>query len=217
MDTDHTLREASLPTDRYMAIEGAGGLVAAIADAHSLEAAGARVLAPLGDGRLASEAAPWDGPVCLDGNLTDALLHGIAVSPLFARARLHVAPASPGKAARLRALLGHPSAVLHVNREEAGIICDGHFPDAAGAALGLTARGAARAVVTDGAGPAADATGDEVVTALPPRVPVVRITGAGDTFMAAHITATVRGADRKTALQAALDAAAAYISRKSPA
>ncbi len=43
-----------LPTDRYMAIEGANGLIAAVADAHSLEAAGPRILTPLGDGRLGS-------------------------------------------------------------------------------------------------------------------------------------------------------------------
>jgi len=35
-----------LPTDRYMAIEGENGLIAAIADAHSLEQAGERILAP---------------------------------------------------------------------------------------------------------------------------------------------------------------------------
>lgn len=220
VDTDYTLREDGLPTDRYLAIEGAGSLVSAIADARSLEAAGARILIPLEDGRLASEAAPWDGPVCLDGNLTEALLHEIATSPLFARARLHVAPASPGKAGRILALLGHPSAVLHVNREEAGIICDTQFGSAADAALGLVARGAARAVVTDGAGAVADALGLDVITALPPQLPAAqirRITGAGDTFMAAHITATNQGADRDAALATALGAAAAYISKENPA
>jgi pseudouridine kinase len=41
---------------------------------------------------------------------------------------------------------------------------------------------------------------------------VTRVTGAGDTFMAAHIVAEARGADRKTALAAALQAAANYVS-----
>ena len=45
--TDWMQRLPEWPTDIYMAIEDAGGLIAAIADAHSLEAAGERVLAPL--------------------------------------------------------------------------------------------------------------------------------------------------------------------------
>ena len=90
---DHVYRSDDLPTDVYMAIEGGNGLIAAIADAHSLEAAGARILAPLSDGRLGSEQAPWSGPVALDGNLTTDLLRDIAASPLFAKADLRVAPA----------------------------------------------------------------------------------------------------------------------------
>ncbi|MFK7754426.1 MAG: PfkB family carbohydrate kinase, partial [Sedimentitalea sp.] len=39
LQTDHLYRSQDLPTDRYMAVEGANGLIAAIADAHSLEAA----------------------------------------------------------------------------------------------------------------------------------------------------------------------------------
>ncbi|HCI06511.1 MAG TPA: kinase, partial [Sulfitobacter sp.] len=46
----------------------------------------------------------------------------------------------------------------------------------------------------------------------PPQVLVTRITGAGDTFMAAHIAAEARGADRKTALNDALKSAATYVS-----
>ena len=118
--TDYLYRSDDLPTDRYMAVEGANGLIAAIADAHSLEAAGDKILRPLADGRLGTADAPWAGPVALDGNLTEALLSEIAASPLFAAADLRVAPASPGKAERLLPLLGHPRATLYVNLEEAG-------------------------------------------------------------------------------------------------
>ncbi|NNK79515.1 MAG: kinase, partial [Litoreibacter sp.] len=45
--TTHAYLSDDLPTDQYMAVEGANGLVAAIADAHSLEAAGQKVIAPL--------------------------------------------------------------------------------------------------------------------------------------------------------------------------
>lgn len=214
--TDHVYRSDDLPTDRYLAVEGANGLIAAVADAHSLERAGARILAPLGDGRLGSPAAPWAGPVALDGNLTPDLLHEIAGSPLFARADLRVAPASPGKAERLLALLTHPRATLYVNREEANLLARADFATAAEAARGLIARGARRVLVTDGGQSAAEATGDSVIAMTPPKVLVARVTGAGDTFMAAHIVAEARGADRETALDRALRAAATYVSGEQP-
>jgi pseudouridine kinase len=209
--TDFAYRSLDLPTDRYMAIEGPGGLFAAIADAHSLEAAGDRILAPLADGRLGSEAAPWDGPVALDGNLTPELLSQIARSPLFARSDLRVAPASPGKAERLLALLGHPRATLYVNLEEAGLLCQDRFDDAAQAAEALIGRGARRAIVTDGGRSLADADSRGVVELAPRTVTVVRVTGAGDTLMAAHVAAEQRGAGRDVALATAAEAAARYV------
>ena len=210
--TDHVYRPDDLPTDRYMAIEGANGLIAAVADAHSLEAAGARVLDALADGRLGSAAAPWAGPVALDGNLTAALLAEIAASPLFAAADLRVAPASPGKADRLAPLLTHPRATLYVNLEEACILCATPLPDAAAAAEALLGRGARRVLVTDGGRPCAAGLAGAVLTAAPPSVPVARVTGAGDTFMAAHIMAERAGASPPDALAAAAAAAAAYVS-----
>ncbi len=213
MAVAHVYRSDDLPTDRYMAVEGANGLIAAIADAHSLEMAGDKILRPLADGRLGSAAAPWAGPIALDGNLTEALLAEIAASPLFAAADLRIAPASPGKAERLRPLLGHPGATLYVNLEEAGLLCACAFPGAAAAAEGLIARGARRVLVTDGGRPCAEGTaGAGVISETPPEVLVTRVTGAGDTFMAAHIVAERRGADRTAALSAALQAAATYIS-----
>lgn len=210
--TDHVYRSADLPTDRYMAVEGANGLIAAVADAHSLEAAGARILAPLEDGRLGSAAAPWAGPVALDGNLTVTLLAEIAESPLFAAADLRIAPASPGKAERLRPLIGHPRAVLYVNLEEAGILCQTRFTEAAAAAQELLARGAARVLVTDGGRPCAEGSARGITVKAPPPVMVTRVTGAGDTFMAAHVVAELRGAGPEEALDAALAAAADHIS-----
>lgn len=218
VETAYAYRSDDLPTDRYMAIEGANGLIAAIADAHSLEAAGDKILRPLGDGALGSAAAPWAGPIALDGNLTAQLLAEIAASPLFAAADLRIAPASPGKAERLVPMLGHRGAVLYVNLEEAALIAKAEFADAAAAAAGLLARGAARVLVTDGGHLCAEGTaGAGVITGTPPKVLVTRVTGAGDTFMAAHIVAERRGLDRAGALQAAIKAAATYVSGEVPA
>jgi len=216
LDVGHVYRSEDLPTDSYMAIEGAGGLVAAIADAHSLEEAGDKILRPLADGRIGSADAPWAGPVALDGNLTETLLAEIARSPLFAAADLRVAPASPGKAERLLPFLGAGHATLYLNLEEASILAQEQFRSAPEAAEGLLARGAARLLVTDGGRTAAEAGPGGVITATPPEVLVTRVTGAGDTFLAAHIAAERAGADRDTALARGLQAAAAHVSGDLP-
>lgn len=214
--TRYLYRPADLPTDAYMAIEAAGGLVAAVADAHSLEQAGADILVPLADGRLGTADAPWSGPVAVDGNLTEDLLAEIAHSPLFARADLRLAPASPGKALRLRALLGHPSATFYVNLEEAGLLCGTTFPNAGAGAAGLCHAGARRAIVTDGGRAVAMAQGDSCTVLIPPPVRVARVTGAGDTFMAAHIASETQGPDPDVALERAMAAAANYVSGTDP-
>ncbi|MCR9126497.1 MAG: PfkB family carbohydrate kinase [Rhodobacteraceae bacterium] len=212
MDTDHVYRSPDLPTDRYMAIEAANGLIAAIADAHSLEAAGARILAPLMDGALGSPASPHAGLIALDGNLTADLLADIAGSPAFARADLRIAPASPGKAERLAPFVRHGRGTLYVNLEEAGLLCHAQFVSSAQAAAALLAQGARRVLVTDGARSATEAMQNELITQTPPEVLETRVTGAGDTFMAAHIAAEAAGADRTLALTLALQAAATYVS-----
>ncbi|MFP4406848.1 PfkB family carbohydrate kinase [Rhodosalinus sp.] len=217
LDVAHLYRSRDLPTDRYMAIEGAGGLVAAIADAHSLEAAGARILRPLTEGPLGTAEAPWAGPVALDGNLTLALLEEIATHPAFAAADLRVAPASPGKAERLLPFLRHARATLYVNRGEAELLAGRPLATAAEAARALLDRGALRAVVTDAARPACAGSAAGLVTATPPEVLVARVTGAGDAFMAAHVAAELGGADPETALGRALAAAAAHVAGEVPA
>jgi len=213
ISTQFLYRSDDLPTDRYMAIEGANGLIAAIADAHSLEAAGDKILRVLANGVLGSADAPFAGLIALDGNLTEALLSQIANSPLFVAADLRVAPASPGKAERLLPLLAHPHATLYVNLEEASLLCKDHFNTATDAASALLARGAARVLVTDGGNSSAEGqAGKGVISDTPPQVMVARVTGAGDTFMAAHIVADRSNAPREQALARAIRAAADYVS-----
>ena len=207
--TDLIYRSHDLPTDQYMAVEGANGVIAAIADAHSLETAGDKILRPFSDGSLPN---PYEGTVVLDGNLTVDLLSEMARSPGFGAADLRVVPASPGKALRLKPFLDAKRGTLYVNLEEAGLLCETAFDGSAEAAAGLLARGCQRAVVTDGGGAASVADGNATRTLMPPQVQVMRLTGAGDTFMAAHIASERGGADPETALQAALNAAALYVS-----
>ena len=208
--TTHLIRDPDLPTDCYMAIEDNAGLIAAIADAHSLEAAGDRILVPL-DGPLSG----WRGAVVLDGNLTERLLARIAVDPRLAHADLRVVPASPGKAKRLAPLIAAGRGCFYLNRLEGEIIAGHPCPDAVTAAEAVVARGARRVIVTDGGERVADAlSGGPTLTATPPAVRIARITGAGDCFLAAHLVAEQRGEDREAALQAATQAAAAHVAGK---
>lgn len=206
LGTDLIYRSEDLPTDQYMAIEGTNGLIAAIADAHSLEAAGEKILRP-----LETLTEPYAGAVALDGNLTIDLLSQMARSPLLAKADLRVAPASPGKALRLSPFVQAGRGTLYVNLEEAGLLCQSRFESSVVAAATLLERGAVRAVVTDGGNPATVAAGGEIFTQTPPPVSVTRVTGAGDTFMAAHIAAELSGLAPDPALYEALNAAALYV------
>ena len=214
--TDAVYRSDDLPTDRYMAVEGANGLIAAIADAHSLEAAGAKILTPLSDGRIGTAASPYNGLIALDGNLTLTLLDEITRSPLLAESDLRVAPASPGKAARLQPFVRSGRGTLYVNLEEAGLLCQSQFDTSRAAAEALLRQGAARVLVTDGGEDATEGNGERLITQKPPQVLVTRVTGAGDTFMAAHIAAEAGGAAPETALDRALNAAATYVSGETP-
>ena len=72
--------------------------------------------------------------------------------------------------------------------------------------------GAALAVVTDGPREAAsvDAEGRYAIT--PPDVSAQTTTGAGDVFLAHHLTAIAEGAGHEDALARAVEAAARHIS-----
>lgn len=210
--TEFIHQDAGLRTDRYMAVEDRGAVVGAIADAHSLEAAGDAILAPLTDGRLGSAQAPYPGTIVLDGNLTTDLLAEIARHPAFAAADLRVVPASPGKAERLTPFLSHHRATLYLNLTEASLLAGREFSGSAEAAAALISGGAAAVCITDGARAATHAANGELCTALPQQVTVARITGAGDCFMAAHIVAERNRMTPEAALCQALRAAAHHVS-----
>ncbi|MBV1903872.1 MAG: bifunctional hydroxymethylpyrimidine kinase/phosphomethylpyrimidine kinase, partial [Marinosulfonomonas sp.] len=109
-------------------------------------------------------------------------------------------------------LIAHPKATLYVNLEEARQLCHRNCTDSAAAAQALIDQGAQRVLVTDGGATATLASPAAMISAQPPEVLVSRVTGAGDTFMAAHIAAEISGKKPEQALNAALQAAAAYVS-----
>ena len=187
-----------------MAVEGANGLIAAIADAHSLEAAGDKILRPLTDGRLGSADAPYPGPIALDGNLTADLLARDRRQPALRRRRPARRPGLARQGRTAAAASATPARARSTSTSKRPDCCAraGFRRVAAAAAGACWTRGAARVLVTDGGDPAAEASADGLITPTPPEVLVTRVTGAGDTFMAAHIAAEARGAARDAALTA---------------
>lgn len=94
--TDFVYRAPDLSTDRYIAIEDETGMIAAVADAHSLEQGADKLLAPLHDGRLGDADTPWTGMIILDGNFRTEQLAEMAHSPVLRQADIRLAPASSG-------------------------------------------------------------------------------------------------------------------------
>jgi len=135
---------------------------------------------------------------------------------MFDQADLRIAPASPGKAARLMAFLGHGKATLYLNLEEANTLCEGAHQTSDAAARALLERGLTRVIITSGANAACVASRTSLITQQPPQVPVSRITGAGDVFMASHMAAERQGHDSRAALASALHFTADYISSETP-
>ena len=215
LNTGFVFRPEDWPTDRYMAIEDAEGVVAAIADAHSLEAAGDLILKPLKDGRIGSLVKPFEGIMVLDGNLSADVLGEISISPYFAACDLRLCSASPGKGKRLKPFFGLENATFYCNLQEAEILCETEFDTAEAAVAGLLNKGAKRAIVTHGALTVCDGgASKKPVRHEPPKIKAQRVTGAGDTFMAAHIAAEMRKFPIEKALEQAVEAAAEFVKGK---
>jgi sugar/nucleoside kinase (ribokinase family) len=79
-----------------------------------------------------------------------------------------------------------------VNLEEAGLLCQRDFASSP-RRPGPSRAGRARVLVTDGGPLGLLRRPSGVLTQVPPEVLVTRVTGAGDTFMAAHIVAEREG------------------------
>lgn len=194
---------ATLPTGRYMAIEAEGALIAAVADTAALEAAGAELVAQVA--RLVAEG--FTGQIVADSGILPDDLRVLAET---CGGQLALVAASPAKAPRLKGCVGH-GARVYLNRGEAEALLAQPLPTAHAAALALCAAGFSRAIVTDGPRPVCDADAQATLSADPPEVTPNRATGAGDVFLAAHITAERAGLARAEALDIALAASAAHI------
>ena len=208
---DYACRCSDIGTDNYMAIEGANGMAAAVADVRCLDAVGADILQVLIDGTIASSKRPWRRLMLVDGNLTPDLLANIATEPIFLQADLRVVSASNSKVERLACFLGREHVSLYLNKTEANILLGSNNLTTAEAASALTKTGLRASMVSDGANALAYCSAAGLYTQTPPKVDERLCTGAGDVLVAAHVAAELKGSEPQSALAHATEAAARHV------
>ena len=210
-DMQYVFLSSKYATDRYIAIEDKNGLFAAVADVRCLELECCETIKPLTDGRLAS----LKSVIIIDGNLPSKQLFDIAKSSVLSNCALKLVPASAEKVERLKVFCQRPSTVLYCNLNEAECLTGQKYENSLTASRGLLDIGFSRVVVTNGPKFACEAEYNmQPIIQTPSEVKIIRVTGAGDVFMASHINAELSGCSREEALAAAIKAAGNYVSAK---
>ena len=197
-------------TDRYIAIEDrAGDLLAAIADIGLLERH-ADLIAQYAVAGIQSAVTLF-----LEANLPPATIQRIADRAAAAGMPIVANPVSPARASALGGLLSGPyRPIIIANLEEAGVLLQVQQHCAAVAAAALLDAGAGMAVVTNGARPVGLAAHGQTQMARPRQLaPGASVTGAGDALIAAFLAAPHWQSEPANALETALDAAAAHMTR----
>jgi sugar/nucleoside kinase (ribokinase family) len=211
--TDYIYRSDDFATDNYVAIEDSDGVVAAIADAHSLEKVGSKILKPLKNKQFHSHLKAGRLPLIIDGNLKPDLLIDLSLDPFFEKFDVKLVPASPGKAHRLAPFVTNKNITLYLNLIEAQILCGKEFSDTVNAAIAIISSGVGKVIITNGKNKVAMASETSgVLSVTPPKIKVNRLTGAGDAFLAAHVKAEMLNYDAAECLEFAVEQSARYIS-----
>lgn len=211
IEADGILRSSWLESDSYVAIEAGGRVLGAVADCRSLESIGPDLFRRLAAGLFADPKDHEFPHAVIDGNLPGQVLSLVGSGSVLDGAVLSAVAASTGKIKRMLGLRGRKDMTLYANRKEAELLTGNAHASSADAAMRLVRMGFERAVVTNGTAAAADASGSDVFEARPRPADARILTGSGDCFAAAHISARLRQTDRTQALSDACDFAAAYV------
>ena len=154
---------------------------------------------------LTGQIAAGSGLLVIDANFPEPVLQAICAAQPEARL-LFAAATSVAKTARLEGCLARLDGIV-LNRSEVAVLAgQGPVADMA-CALAARIRPGGAVLVSDGAGEAALARGDDCATAIPPPLDLVRANGAGDAMAAALFWRLAATPD--TGLAAHLDAALA--------
>ena len=155
------------------------------------------------------------GPILIvDGNLSIEALKELSTEWKFKNVHINFMIASARKAFRAKEFLHRKNFTLYLNRSEAERLSSHSFQDSREAARFVHELGFERVVVTDSGREISDCNHSCLVTANPKEILVeTRVLGAGDNFMAAHMTAENQGMDRTDALAFAAGFARNFVTR----
>ena len=200
-------------TDSYLAIEDIHGLKAAIAHVKNVEEYSQRILKPLENGLVKTNPDHSRNIIILDGNLTHASLLKIAENKKLMNNDVRIASASTSKAIRLKPFLSLPNVTIYCNKTEAENLCEVSFKNTTQASTYLVKKGVGRAIVTNGDQSICDSSiNHEPISILPPKVKSIRhVTGAGDYFLACHVTNEIKQSTKAKALSQAAVSASKYV------
>ena len=190
VNCDYIVRENGLP-DGYIAIEVDGELFGAISSGSQLEKSCIKILKPLSDGLLLNTDMPFTDYIILDTNLTAKTIDYLSFNPLFRNNRFVISCASPFKAQRIHSILIERKCIIYANLAEASKIADKSFTCSADAAEYIFNLGAQQAIITNGKNQISSMSSTGLVSHVPEATKPSRVTGAGDTFLAAHFLSSI--------------------------
>ncbi len=178
-------------TDGYIAIEAKGELFGAISSSFQLEKSCVKIFKPLRNKLLTIKSDPLKNYIIIDSNLTAKTIHYLAKEPLFDSIEIVIACASPFKAKKVRSLLIKRRCTIYANLEESSEILGSKMICSSKAAESLFELGAKQAIVTDGKNKVSSKSINCLATQIPEPIFTTKITGAGDTFLAAHFLSKI--------------------------
>ena len=178
-------------SDSYICIEAKGKLFAALASSLQLEMAGINIFKALENGGISSAHNPFDGYIIIDSNLSAKTINYIIENKIFDKSDIIIACASPFKSKKLKKLIISRKCTIYATVQEASAIANKTFHCSSEAARFLFKLGAKKAIVTDGEKEITSHSIEEISSLIPKKTKKISITGAGDSFLAAHLLSTL--------------------------
>ncbi len=199
---------ASQKTDKYIAIEDSGGLVAAIADCSSLEMNEKMLLETLKEWKKSKGSKTEISELVIDSNLSSSFIDTLLNNREFNNYPINIASASNHKIERIKQLdYKMNSTLLYLNFQEARKLLATDSDDCHERQnyIQVLLQKFGRVILTDGENEIIDADSREIFKFKPQSIRPNKITGAGDYFMAAHKALELLGYSRMAALEKACD------------
>ena len=194
INCDYVIREQGSP-DGYVAIESKGALFGAVSSSYQLEKSCTEIFEPFKKKYLTIKTTSIKNFVIIDSNLTNQTINYLVNDQFFDSIEIVIACASPFKAKKVRPLLMKRNCIIYANLEESSKILGKKINCSSKAAESLFDFGAKQAIVTNGKNNVSSKSINCLATQTPEPALTNRITGAGDTFLAAHFISKIINPD----------------------